>query len=177
MKKVYILLTRSTTVLSKTIVTITNAKYTHSSIGFDRQLEQMYSFGRLYPRLPFPGNIKKESLYKGFYKIYNNIPCALLEINVTNDQYDNLLTRSIEMLSNKQDYSYSVLGLIGCVFNIKRRSTHKYTCSHFVSDILQRENVIQINKHPSLVRPVDFLSMKECKLIYEGTLDNINISQ
>ena len=45
-KKVYILLTDTGTLFTKSIKTYTKAPYNHASISFDVGLEELYSFGR-----------------------------------------------------------------------------------------------------------------------------------
>ena len=47
-KKIYIVLTRTNTILSRLIGFIEDDEYTHASISLDRGLSQMYSFGRKY---------------------------------------------------------------------------------------------------------------------------------
>ena len=46
MKKVYILLTHTGTILSKAIKLYTSHEYTHVSIALDEKLDRLYSFGR-----------------------------------------------------------------------------------------------------------------------------------
>ena len=46
MKKIYILLTRSSTILSKMVHLITTDTYTHASIAFDENLATLYSSSR-----------------------------------------------------------------------------------------------------------------------------------
>ena len=46
MKSIYILLTRSTTILSRLVYLITRDKYTHVSISFEKDLQPLYSSGR-----------------------------------------------------------------------------------------------------------------------------------
>jgi hypothetical protein len=55
MKKVYIVLTSTTTYLARIIRTYTKDEYSHSSISLDKELNQMYSFGRLNPYIPWWG--------------------------------------------------------------------------------------------------------------------------
>lgn len=51
-KKIYILLTRTKTVVSRTIHLATGDSFTHVSAAFDGALESLCSFGRLKPFLP-----------------------------------------------------------------------------------------------------------------------------
>lgn len=59
MKKIYIVLAHTGTLLSRIIKIRTGAEYTHSSIALDEDLEQMYSFGRKYSYIAFYGRICK----------------------------------------------------------------------------------------------------------------------
>ena len=53
MKKIYIVLTHSGTALSKIIKGFTKDEFSHVSISLDKELNEMYSFGRLNPYNPF----------------------------------------------------------------------------------------------------------------------------
>ena len=58
MKSIYILLTKSDTVVSKAIHLVTADQYTHVSISFDKTLQPLYSFSRKYIYLPLLLNRK-----------------------------------------------------------------------------------------------------------------------
>lgn len=45
-KKIYLLLTRTGTKFSTIIHRVTKYEYTHASIALDKELNQLYSFGR-----------------------------------------------------------------------------------------------------------------------------------
>ena len=53
------------------IYLITKKQYTHSSLSIEDDLNDMFSFCRIYPRLPLPAGLSKESLYRGFYDALN----------------------------------------------------------------------------------------------------------
>jgi len=55
MQKIYIVLTHTGTLLSNLIKLYTKNDYSHVSLAFDEDLNEMYSFGRLY-------TYKKETL-------------------------------------------------------------------------------------------------------------------
>ena len=57
MRKTYIILTYTGTILSKIVKIYTKKEYSHVSISLDSDLTQMYSFGRLNPYNPFIGGI------------------------------------------------------------------------------------------------------------------------
>ena len=72
MKQIYFILTNTGTVLSKIIKTYTKDEFTHVSIALDRNLQQMYSFGRLNPYNPFWGGFVHEYVDKGTFKRFIN---------------------------------------------------------------------------------------------------------
>lgn len=53
MKKIYIILTQTGSVVSQMVKLYTRKKYGHVSISLDRELKNMYSFGRLKATNPF----------------------------------------------------------------------------------------------------------------------------
>ena len=54
MNKVYIVLSRSNTLLAMLIRVFTGKFYNHASIAFEKDLNSFYSFGRKNPRLLLP---------------------------------------------------------------------------------------------------------------------------
>ena len=55
MKKIYIILTFTGTILSRIVRIYTRKEYSHVSISLDQDLTKMYSFGRLNAYNPFSG--------------------------------------------------------------------------------------------------------------------------
>lgn len=47
-KHIYIVLTRTNTLISRIIRLFMNDEYTHAAIALDKELNNMYSFGRKY---------------------------------------------------------------------------------------------------------------------------------
>lgn len=67
MKTIYILLTRSGTLLSKLVYAVTGASYTHASMAFDEELNCLYSSTRKNGYTMFPAGPSKEYLNKGVF--------------------------------------------------------------------------------------------------------------
>ena len=61
----YIVLTRTNTLISRLIHVLKNDEYTHAAIALDSELKHMYSFGRIYAWNPFVGGFKKEEVNIG----------------------------------------------------------------------------------------------------------------
>ena len=78
MKTIYILLTRSGTLLSKLVYAATGASYTHASMAFDAELSCLYSSTRKNGYTMFPAGPSKEYLNKGVFRLRDDGPlCAV----------------------------------------------------------------------------------------------------
>ena len=69
MKTIYILLTRSGTLLSKLVYAVTGASYTHASMAFDEELNCLYSSTRKNGYTMFPAGPSKEYLNRGVFRL------------------------------------------------------------------------------------------------------------
>ena len=67
MKTIYILLTRSGTLLSNLVYAVTGANYTHASLAFDEDLSCLYSSTRKNGYTMFPAGPSREYLNRGVF--------------------------------------------------------------------------------------------------------------
>ena len=105
MKKIYIILASSPTYLSRIIKAYTKDEYSHSSISLDKELNEMYSFGRLNAYNPFFGGFTQESVEFGTFKRFKKSNVEIYSLTVTESQYKKI-KRTIERVErNKDDYS------------------------------------------------------------------------
>ncbi|AMC92865.1 hypothetical protein AOC36_02355 [Erysipelothrix larvae] len=173
MKSIYILLTRSKTAVSKMIYQVTQDAYTHVSISFEPSLQPMYSFARKYNYTPLPAGLKDEDLDNGFYKRFENIPCALYELNVDEDVYEKAKAHVESMKLQMDEYRFSLFGLVMCKFNIPYERENYYFCSQFVGEILASCGALDLPKPPTLMRPADYMEFSELKCIFEGDVKRL----
>lgn len=170
----YIVLTRSRTIVSKLIHVVGQDEYTHAAISFDRDLEEMYSFGRKYTYMPFIGRFRKENLNEGVYKTHENLPGLIIEVKVTELQYGKAKDVLDDFINNSEIYKYNYLGL---VFNFLQRESNnenKFICSEFVYHILKESGIFDINISRNLVRPETFRANLQKQIIYEGNLKKLS---
>lgn len=168
--KIYILLSDTGTLLNKTIKAYTKAPYNHVSLSLDKELIEMYSFGRKTPRNPINAGFVREDILEGTYKYFPNTTCILYEIVVTKKQLG-LIRRELSLfIENSHYYSYNLLGFINVVRQKPCQTEHTFFCSQFVAELLHRSGVKLFNKCTSLVTPDDFRNLHCSKRIYEGKL-------
>ncbi len=168
MKKVYILLTYTGTILSKVIKIYTRDTYSHVSISLDQDLEKLYSFGRLNPYNPFIGGFVHEGIHHGTFKRFHKTKSILFSLEVTDKEYYeiNKIIRKID--KNKENYHFNVLGLFLVMFKRKRKKKDYFYCAEFVKFIL--EKTCKVNNLPEIIKPDDFLMLDNKKLEYRGLL-------
>lgn len=172
MKSVYILLTRSSSVLSRSINWMTGDAWTHVSLALDIRLERMYSFGRHNPHFPLPAGLVCESLQKGYFAIHNRMPCMLMRLWVEDTVYTELEHSLNQMLGEADRFRYNIFGLMLCRMEIAyTRETH-FFCSQFVSKMLLESGALQLPKDISLMRPNDYVDIEGLEMIYEGKVDD-----
>jgi hypothetical protein len=172
-QKVYVLLTRSNTLVSRIIYQVTKDEFTHCSLSIDQDMQKMYSFCRRYPDLPLPAGFTSESIYQGFYKKHHTIPCKLYSFEVSDDDYVRLKVSLEQLMEKSSELKYDLLGTFYCRLNrAHERYNHRY-CSWFVSELLGKLGVLNFNKHYSLVRPVDFTDRADLTFEYSGTVGDL----
>ncbi|MFA5635605.1 MAG: hypothetical protein WC977_06830 [Anaerovoracaceae bacterium] len=168
----YIVLTRTNTLISRLIHVLKNDEYTHAAIALDRELEHMYSFGRRYAWNPFIGRFKREEINKGVYKFCKNVPCLVIEVQVTALQYKKARVLLDYFIANSYLYKYNYMGLLHGLFQKPVCYDHRFLCSEFVYHVLKESEVVNLRKSRNLVRPQNLLAIKG-NIVYKGNLNNI----
>lgn len=173
MKKIYIALMHTGTTLSNIIKLYTKDEFSHVSISLDRELTEMYSFGRLYAYNPFWGSFVHEELNKGIYKRFKKTKTQIYSLQVTDEQYEKIKNVILYFKNNKQKYRFNFIGLACVGINKKIKRKNKFYCAEFVKHIMKVSG-ISIKDLPELIRPEDFKNLPNIKLEYDGLLKKYN---
>ncbi len=175
--QIYLVLSQTGSILSKALKVITKAKYNHSSISLTGDLKNMYSFGRLKLYNAFQGGYVKESIGEGMFKRFSDTDAAVFVITVPKDKYCQIHERLEEMYENREQYHYNVLGLFTAFFGCHYQRKNKYYCSDFVSEVLTDFDIIPEGALDKIVKPIDFYSLFEDNLIYEGKFKDYSCTE
>ena len=168
MKEIYIVLTHTGTVLSRIIKNYTQDEFSHVSISLDKELKEMYSFGRLNAYNPFWGGFVHEGINFGTFKRFRKTQCQIYSLNITEEQYDNA-KRIIEYIKNsKQLHNFNFIGLVAVGFNKRIKFKKSFYCAEFVKYVLDKSNIE--NNLPEMIKPENFKNMQGLNKIYEGLL-------
>ncbi len=175
MKNIYLVLTYTGTILSRVIRYYTKEEYAHVSISLDKELNEMYSFGRIFPYIAFVGGFVHESIDKGTFKRFKNTQAEICSIEVTDEQYDKLKILIHKFEVNKGIYSFNIIGLAAIAFKKRIRLKNHFYCAEFVKYALE-ESEIEVNL-PELARPQDFGKLEKINICYKGKLNDYNIKK
>ncbi|GLX66268.1 hypothetical protein [Paenibacillus glycanilyticus] len=169
--EVYVVLTDTGTLFTRTIKWFTKDQLNHASIAFDSGLNEVYSFGRKNPQNPFFAGFVKENM-RG--QLFAEATCALYRCRMQPAAYTKMRSVIAEMEHNRELYRYNLIGVIGLLFNtqlIKRE--YAYFCSEFVASVFEKSGVELVNKSSFLVTPGDLENTPKLELVYEGRLQDL----
>jgi hypothetical protein len=168
-KNIYILLTDTGTLLNKMIGLYTKAAMNHASIALDKELYEVYSFGRKDQSNPFQAGFVKENM-RGH--IFEQAKCSVYTLRVPITQYDSLRAIIQSFETNEHCYSYNLLGLVLLTLNLPVERKYAYFCSEFVASTLSRAGISVTDKPAPLVKPCDFAHSPSLQLVFQGKLQH-----
>ncbi|MEG0370916.1 MAG: hypothetical protein RR645_01325 [Clostridium sp.] len=175
-RKVYLILSHTGTKFSGFINMMTRYEYTHSSIALDKELKELYSFGRKNMRIPFIAGFVREDVNSGVFYKYKNTKCIIYELDVKDYVYENIKNIIDGFEQEKNRYRYNILGLPLIMFNIPYKREEHFVCSQFVAYVLINSGAIDLNKEFTVVKPRDFCEIDNKRIIYNGVLNEYNVS-
>lgn len=174
MKKIYIVLTNTGTVLSNIIKKWTKDKNTHISISLDKDLIELYSFGRLNPYNAFVGGFIKEGIHTGTFKRFMKTTTQIYSLLITDEQYDRIMEIIEDFRKQKQLYKFNILGLILAGFNKTVERKNKFYCAQFVKHVLYCSRIEGVD-YSLIIKPEDFKKINNLELVYQGLLKEYNV--
>lgn len=164
-KNIYIVLTRTTTVISRLIACMTGDQYTHASIALDKNLSAMYSFGRKQRHNPFIGGFCQENMDEGVFSDCRRLPYAIVRIKVTAEQYDKAKSLIQSCIHDAAQYRYNYTGLLFAWIGKAYKCRQRFYCSEFVCDVLRQCEIIH-DEPPIVIRPQELYQYGQ--IIEEG---------
>ncbi len=170
MKKIYIVLTHTGTILSQIIKTYTKDEFAHASISLDADLKQMYSFGRLNPYNPFWGGFVHEYVDKGTFKRFINTRAKIYSLNITDEQYGKIQNIIERVEENKEKYKFNVKGLFAAGFHKRIKKEKSFYCAEFVKHVMENAGIN--TGLPEAVKPEHFKNISGIEEVYTGLLRN-----
>ena len=175
MKKIYIILTHTGTLLSKAVKHFTKYEFSHVSISLDVELNNMYSFGRLNPYNAFWAGFVHEEIKRGTFKRFFNTKAKIYYLEIDDEQYEKIENIIEEFKSHDKSYKFNILGLFAAGFHKKIGKEHSFYCAEFVKYVLDQAGIE--TKLPNIVKPEHFKSIEGIKEVYSGFLRRYSFSK
>jgi len=166
---IYVVLSRSSTVLSRTIRLATRDEYTHAALALDADLELMFSFGRRRASNPFVGCFKRERLDDDLYRGMDRLPGVVIEVAVTPEQRDAVAESVAQFLLDGHLYAYNAPGLVTGLLGRGSEDSRRFFCSEFVYHVLRDAGVCDLGVPRWKVRPQTLLDVPGT-VVYRGDL-------
>ncbi len=173
---IYIMLSRTNTLLGKAIQHALSVSYNHCSLALDDSLETIYSFGRKELRNMFVAGFVQESKSNGFFAVHHNADITVLRLSVTAAEKEQIRQIIATFQQGKAPYKYSFLGLFYCYWGIPVERENRFFCSQFVAQVLCLAGVHVFDRPASLIRPHDFLGIPAAESIYTGKIGQYQIA-
>lgn len=145
--------------------------YSHVSLSIDTKLDEMMSFARKDLTNPFNAGLVKEDIRKGMFALKPDISkIAVMELRITQKQYDNLSKALNQYWENREQYGYNFAGLFTMLICGRGKvSNNNFFCSQWVATVLQESGIdIFDGKAPKDIKPFDFYEILKNNIIYEG---------
>ena len=175
MKQIYIVLTSTGTLLYKIIRFYTKDEFSHVSISLDRNLTQMYSFGRHYAYNPFYGGFVHEYIDKGTFKRFYNTKTRVYSLDIEDEQYEILKNTIADFEEKRNILKFNFIGLVGVGFDKKLKRKNYFYCAEFLKYLFDKAGIQ--NNLPELTRPESFKQLNSLNQIYSGLLRNYSTNE
>ncbi len=174
-KKIYIVMSQPGTWICRLLRQFTRQEFNHVSISLQKDLGQMYSFGRKTLYFPFWGGFITESKEKGVFKRFPQTQIQVLALTVSAEKYQQIYHRLQQMVEDRERYHYNYWGVVFGAFHLQVEGTNRYYCSEFVRNLLQEYGVEGAEVLKSVVHPSHFGSIPGAETVYRGPLQDFSL--
>jgi|SRR5690625_1649692 len=166
---IYFIFTDTGTNLSRMINYCTGQSLNHVSLGFDDELTEVYSFGRIEPKNPFSGGFVRENIHSKFLR---DSQSEIYSFELEKSEREKILGHIKMIEADKGSYRYNFIGLIGVLLQIEIRRKRAFFCSEFVATVVSDVDSIKLQKPNCFITPADIRNQIDMKLVYRGRLGN-----
>ncbi len=166
-KSIYVMISRTGTGFGKLLQKCGKLKYNHAAIVLDENFDYIYAIARKKHRGILLAGLVRESLDRYVMKENNDVPIAVFEFKVSDEEHAEIHSYINKHLENSE-YLYNTYSVLTMPL-FKGFSVSKcFSCVEFVSYILK--NLGYLDKKPCKYKPDDFLEIFKDKIVYEGDI-------
>jgi len=170
-RNIYLLLSYTGSIVSNLIKRFSDLEYSHISIGIDDTFKTFYSFGRIMEWNPIIAGFVQEDVKDGVYTRFDNAKYALYKLEISQEQYSELIAELLYFEKNKKVFRYNFAGLLSAKAGISLDRSNAYFCSQFAARVFEKADIYKFDKKRGLISPMDFTEIPEINLISSGELN------
>jgi hypothetical protein len=171
MPHVYVMLTDTGTLFSRSIRCWTGRPLNHASLALDPDLDEVYSFGRLHPGNPLRAGFVRERVWGSLIREESrHTPCAIYRCRLGRTAWLKLLAELDRFRVESARYGYNLAGLLAVAAGIEWRRPDKFFCSQFVAHLFAAAGAPLAASPPALTKPCDLESSPRLELLFRGDL-------
>ena len=164
MKTITVLLTKYSDWFSVFLCKICRNTYSHASISIDGHEELFYSFNYKGFVVEKPKKYAPKTRMAGSMCIRMQVP----------ESVHKKLEEELErFVNNREQFTYSTLGVILCLLKIPHKFKNSYFCSQFVAEVLTKAGAARLKKNESLYLPMHFVDRMECNYSKKQIVKNV----
>lgn len=170
MKKIYILLAQSDTLISQSIRFFTKAPYNHAALGVDDTLHEYWTFGRKLRFFPVWGGFIQEKIKEGMYHHHPETRCRISALQVTDAEYEEVCAMLRHYRQHRKEYRYNHAALFGGLIDRPLYMDKRHTCAEFVATVIQRCGIHTFAKPLPLTQPFELTQIPGLEPVFEGLM-------
>lgn len=166
-KSIYVMISRTQTGFARLIRRVGKLRYNHAAIVLDEDFDHIYAVARPKHTGLLLAGIVRESLDRYVLKKNYDVPIAVFEFRVTEEEYGRVSEFIKQGLYNPE-YLYNMYSVFTTPITGGFAVSKSFSCVEFVSYILK--DLGYLDGKPCKYRPDDFLEIFENKIVYQGDI-------
>ena len=162
MEQIYLAFVDTPGFFASIIRRVIGIPYVHVVLSMDADLREAYSVGRRNPAVPLIAGFEKENTLE-IEAVFPHAKYKVVRMQCTAEQKKSIARQLLQCYKQRKRYHYCIIGLPFILFQIPFYQKNHYTCSSFVTNILEQNGISLFQKHFSLVTPRDFYELNRQK--------------
>lgn len=167
-RSIYIIISKTHTNFAKVIRTFGKVRYNHASVCLDRELKEIYSFGRQKHKALFTGKLVRENVSRFTLNKASNVDITIFKIPVSDEQYYNV-KEIIETVYNDREYMYNLFSVLTYPLTGGISVYKAFTCIEFIMFLLVKCGY-SFDRPLYEYKPDDLLGILSEHIFYQGNM-------
>ena len=171
MKNLYVMFTRTSTMVGKMIRVVTKYEFSHVSLALSDDLTEFYSFARRNMNNAIDGGFVKEKRYYFTHGKESRTRVKIFKIPVEDEVYYQVKS-FVKQIASDDEVIYNLFSLITMPIVHGIQPYKQYTCISFVSEALSKTGLIKFNKPTYKYTPKELERILKKYLFLDGYISN-----